>query len=69
MGGEMTSRTIGADGLDELKKQLTPDQRRIERLEITLRIIRTWAVCWDSKFETPQKGFFDIAKKCDEVLQ
>ena len=65
----MTSRTIGPDGLDELKKRMTPEQRRIERLEMALMVIRTWAICWDSKFETPQKGFFDIARKCDEVLK
>ena len=65
----MTSRTIDESGRDVLKTRKTPEQRKIDRLEMSLRVIRTWAICWDSAFETPQKAFFDIGRKCDEALK
>ena len=42
---------------------------RIKKLEQALRIIRTWANCFDSDFETPRKAMDDIRDKCDEMLK
>ena len=42
---------------------------RIKKLEQALRIIRTWAACFDSKIETPCKAMDDIVSKCDEALK
>lgn len=64
----MSKRTIDASGQDELK-QTNPEQRKILRLEMSLRVIRTWAACWTMAFESPEKAMQDIARKCDEALK
>lgn len=65
----MSSRTIDSSGHDETRPAKTTDQKRIERLEMSLRVIRTWAACWTMAFESPEKAMTDIQRKCDEVLQ
>lgn len=43
-------------------------QYRSDQMTLALRIIRTWAKCWDERFETPERMLEHIVKKCDEVL-
>jgi hypothetical protein len=64
----VSKRTIDATGRDELKDK-TPEARKIQRLEMSLRVIRTWAACWSVAFESPQKAMDDIKAKCDEALK
>jgi len=65
---QVSKRTIDATGRDELKEK-TPEARKIQRLEMSLRVIRTRAACWSPAHESPQKAMDDIKRKCDEALK
>jgi hypothetical protein len=47
----------------------TDEQKRIENLEQSLRIIRTWAVCDHWSHEPRDKAMQDIRDKCDLALK
>jgi hypothetical protein len=47
----------------------TDEQKRIEKLEQSLRIIRTWAVCDHWSQEPRDKAMRDIRDKCDSALK
>ena len=64
----MSKRTLDASGLDEIKRT-SSEEKKIKRLEMTLRIIRTWAQCWELQAESPRKAMDDIVRKCDEALR
>ena len=64
----MSKRTIDETGRDEAK-QRTSEEHRLNRAEMALRVIRTWAACWSMAFESPEKAMSDIKNKCDEVLK
>lgn len=62
----MSKRTIGADGLDEPVTPKTSEQRKIERLEMALMLIKSWAYF---QSQGSQKTFADILRKCEEALK
>jgi hypothetical protein len=45
------------------------EAKRVEQLEQALRIIRTWANCFDLTYETPEKAMRDIVNACDLALK
>jgi protein-tyrosine-phosphatase len=47
----------------------TDEQKRIEKLEQSLRIISTWAVCDPWSQEPRDKAMRDIRDKCDLALK
>ena len=48
----------------------TPEQKRIERLESALKVIRTWAGFWfeNTDYERPDDLLRDIQKKAEDAL-
>jgi hypothetical protein len=50
------------------KQELARLRKRVEQLEMTLRVIHTWATCFDDRFETRLNALHDIKNKCKEAL-
>ena len=63
LAGELKSLRTGAV-YDKCRDLLAEN----ERLTSKMRIIRTWANCYDIEIETVEKALTDIVNKCDEAL-
>ena len=50
-------------------KRIRELERRIQKLELGLRIIRTWATCDDPAFCSREKAMRDIRDRADETLK
>jgi hypothetical protein len=51
--------------MKELEEESESQKKRIEDLERTLKVIRTWAMCHE-EYNTLEAE--DVVKKCDAVL-